>query len=716
MLRFPDIVDQVLSYHPNADTETVERAYIFSAQVHDGQVRLSGEPYLSHPLEVANILANMKMDVATIAAGLLHDTVEDTKTTLEEIKSLFGDEIANLVDGVTKISLMSFASKHERQAENIRKMILAMANDIRVILIKLADRLHNMLTLGFQSPEKQRSIAQETLDIYAPLAGRLGMGERKAQLEDLSFFYLEPEAYKKIKEGIAQNSARMDSYIKEVKGIIIKAMEEHGLKCVISGRHKHLYSIHKKMLAQNIYLNQVYDLIAFRLRFETVKECYEALGVVHSLWKPIPGRFKDYIGIPKANMYQSLHTTVVGPYAERMEMQIRTEEMHRVNEQGIAAHWRYKDGRGMTEADGQRFAWLRQLLEWQQEVKDPQEFLDSVRVDLFPEEVYVFTPKGEVKQFPRGATPIDFAYAIHSEVGQHVIGAKVHGRMVPLKYELKNGDMVEVLTSLNQTPSKDWLKIIKTTKARNRIRNWIKSQERQKSVALGKEICEKEFRSHNLSLSKLLKTDELLSLAKELSYVTVEDLLAAVGYGKITARQLVGRLVPKEEPAAKSNVVGLLFDKMVRKITKKGKDAVTVKGVDNMLIRHGNCCRPLPGEDIVGFITRGRGVTIHKKGCSSLSYVERDRLIEVTWDLDKGEMFPVQLQVMAQRDKSLLTIIGAALGNSEANVREADMHATDDNKVMIKLFIEVLDLKHLENVFNELKKNKKIISVKRVVE
>src|SRR5512135_2191998 len=546
MLRFNDILERLALYNPNADTDLLRKAYVFSAKVHLGQVRLSGEPYLNHPLEVAGILTQLRLDVASVATGLLHDTVEDTLTTLKEIQDNFGEEIAQLVNGLTKISQISLRSSEEHQAENFRKMILAMVKDIRVILIKLADRLHNMRTLKYHSLEKQVEIAQETLDIYAPLANRLGIDWIKSELEDLAFQYLYPEVYNEIRQKIARKEKERARYVDEVKRTLMKKLYENFIEGEVTGRLKQIYSIYLKMKEQNIDFDQVYDITAFRVIVNSIKECYDVLGILHSLWKPIPGKFKDYIGLPKENLYQSLHTTVIGPYGERIEIQIRTHEMHRIAEEGIAAHWKYKEGKVVEEADDKRFTWLRQLVEWQRDLKDDAEFIESVKVDLFPHEVYIFTPKGAVKQFPIGATPVDFAYSIHSDVGNHCVGARVNGRLVPLRYEFQSGDTVEITTSPNQKPSKDWLKFVKTSRAKTKIRQWFKTEEREKSIALGKEILDKELRKYDLQQAKLIKSGELAKAAAEFSFQGVDDLIAAVGYGKVTANQVIGKIVPQE--------------------------------------------------------------------------------------------------------------------------------------------------------------------------
>ena len=589
MIRLNDILDKVSAYNPSADLELIRKAYVFSAKVHQGQIRLSGEPYLIHPMEVTAILADLKLDVPSVVTGLLHDTVEDTLTTHEEIESIFGAEVANLVDGVTKIGKINFRTKEESQAENFRKMLLAMSDDIRVILIKLADRLHNMRTLQHQPETKQRSIAKETLDIYAPIANRLGISWVKSELEDLSFRYLEQQIYYDLASKVAKKKQERESDAEKVQEIILSKLKEHDIKGDVSGRSKHLYSIFRKMESRNVDIDQIYDLIAIRVLVEDIRACYEVLGIIHSTWKPVPGRFKDYIAMPKGNMYQSLHTTVIGPFAERMEVQIRTMEMHRVAEAGIAAHWKYKEGKGYDEKEVKRFAWLRQLLEWQQELQDSREFMDTVKVELFPEEVYVFTPKGDVKSFPRGATPIDFAYGVHTDVGHRCVGAKVNGKLVPLKYELNNGDIIEVITSPHHTPSKDWLKIVKSSRARNKIRAWIKTEERNRSISLGREIVEKEFRRYSLNYGKLLKSGEIKRVAAEFGFVGDEDLMASVGYGKLSCNQLLGKLLPPEKLEERQERKESRVSKIMEKLTKKSSSAIQISGVEDVLVRFGKC-------------------------------------------------------------------------------------------------------------------------------
>ena len=711
MIRLNDIVDQVLSYHPEADVSLIEKAYVYSAKAHAGQVRLSGEPYLMHPLGVADILAKMKLDVFSISSGLLHDTLEDTDTNLEDLGRLFGTEVSQIVDGVTKIGRFEFSSHEERQAENMRKMILAMADDIRVVLIKLADRLHNMRTLAFHAVGKQRLIARETMDIYAPLAGRLGIDWIKTELEDLAFSYLDKDVYEEIVSGLKRNEEERERYIKEVKEVIEEKLAELGLKGKVSGRPKHIYSIYKKMIVQNLDLEHIYDIIAFRIILNSIRECYEALGVIHSSWKPIPGRFKDYIGMPKANMYQSLHTTVIGPYGERVEIQIRTEEMHRIANEGIAAHWVYKEGKSIPENDSKRFTWLRQLLEWQQDLKDPREFLETVRVDLFPDDVYVFTPNGDVKAFPRGSTPIDFAYSVHTEVGHQCTGAKVNGKLVPLKYELRNGDIVEIITSSKHMPSKDWLKIVKTSRARARIRHWIKTEERERSITLGREICEREFRKHGLNFNDYLNSDEFLQVAKSFSLQGVEDLLASIGYGKISALQAIGKLTSLIEPEEKPDE--LLIERPERKERPSHRGGVLVKGVDDILVRFAKCCNPLPGEQIAGFITRGRGVSVHRADCPSLLSSGFERRIEVDWDRDAEEVHPVGLAVICANVKGMLAAISGTLSNHDINILQANVRTRVDNRAECKFVVEVRDTDHLLGAMAAVRKIKNVIDVQR---
>lgn len=713
MIRLNDITSEILSYHPTADIGLIEKAYVYSAKVHKGQVRLSGEPYLSHPLEVAGILTNMKMDEVSVASGLLHDTVEDTLAELTDIEYLFGKEVATIVDGVTKISKIHFLSKEEQQAENIRKMILAMATDIRVLLVKLADRLHNMQTLGFQPYEKQELIAKETLDIYAPLAGRMGIYWLKSTLEDLSLFYLEPKIYADIRLGVAQRQEGQGKFIREIKETLSKRLSEGSIQATIKGRNKHFYSIYQKMMEQDLNIDQVYDILAFRIIVNSVKDCYEVLGLIHSMWKPVSGRFKDYISLPKTNMYQSLHTTVITPLGERMEIQIRTWDMDRISEEGVAAHWRYKEGDGSGKEMDRQYAWMRQLLEWQKSLTDPKEFLETVRLDLFSSEVYVFTPKGDVKELPKGATPVDFAYSIHSEVGNKCTGAKVNERIVPLSYRLRNGDIVQIITSKNRKPSKDWLYFVKTSTARTRIRQWIKKEERKDSLTIGRNILEKELKKVNLNLSRLLNSEQLLDVAHRFSIKTIDDLLASVGYGKISAKQILNRLVPHLE--IKEDKLEGLVQKIVHRIKRKKEDTgIKVKGMGDMLIRFGKCCQPLPGEQVIGFITRGRGVTIHVKDCRYIRAVDPDRLVEVEWKRSEDVNYLARFKVTSLDKKGILANISAILTQNEANIVDAEIHTTIDKKGISTFTIEVSDYNQFKDIITKIKKIKEVLRVERI--
>jgi len=712
MIRLNDITSELVSYNPNANITMVEKAYVYSAKVHQGQVRLSGLPYLSHPLEVAYLLTRMKMDVISVVAGLLHDTIEDTNVELSEIEQLFGKETANIVDGATKISKIHFNNTEELQAENIRKMILAMTTDIRVIMVKLADRLHNMRTLGFHNTEKQTAIARETLDIYAPLAGRPGIYWMKSSLEDLCLFYLEPEIYNKINTGIAERRGAREKFTKEVIDLLTKKMKDQNIEAVIKGRQKHFYSIYCKMRDQNLNVDQVYDVVAFRVILNTLKECYEVLGIIHSMWKPVLGRFKDYISIPKANMYQSIHTSVIGPYAQRMEVQIRTWDMDKVAEDGIAAHWKYKEGlRG--ETDQKQFRWLKQLLEWQKNLQDPKEFMEMVQMDLFPDEVYIFTPKGEVREFPKGATPVDFAYSIHSEIGGKCIGAKVNGRMVPLRYLLRNGDMVEIITSNRQHPRKDWLDFVKTPRAKSKIRQWITNQERGESIDLGRNILEKAFEQSHITLTNITKNEQISSIAKDFSLLSAEDLLAHVGYGKISANQVIGRLKPilgieEDKPSG-------IVSKMVSRLTrKKSTRSIKVKGLDDMLVRFANCCHPLPGEPVIGFITRGRGVTIHKDKCRYILDVDKERLVEILWEPTKEDVYLAKLKITSVDKKGILADITSIMAQKDANIIHAEVTTTTDKKGVSFFTIEVENYKQLEDIMGSIKKIKEVLIVERI--
>lgn len=707
------IADKVRSYSPDADIHLIERAYEFASKAHQGQFRDSGEEYIQHPLAVARILADLELDVTTIAAGLLHDTIEDTKVTLEEVNATFGPEIAGLVDGVTKLSRLNFKTKQEQQVENLRKMFVAMARDIRVILIKLADRLHNMRTLKHLPPERQRKISNETMEIYAPLAHRLGMWTIKWELEDLAFRYLEPEEYYKLVELVSAKRREREGYIQRVQAELAARLAEYGIKAEVAGRPKHLWSIYRKMKDQEKAFSEIYDLLAIRVIVQTVKECYEVLGIVHTLWKPIHGRFKDYIAMPKSNMYQSLHTTVIGPNGEPLEIQIRTEEMHRTAEYGIAAHWRYKEGTTSTSDFEEKIAWLRQILEWQKDLRDVDEFMETLKIDLFADEVYVFTPKGDVKSLVAGATPVDFAYAVHTDIGTHCVGAKVNGRIVPLDWKLKNGDIVEILTSKAGTPSRDWLKFVKTSKAKSKIRAWFREAQRAESIAKGKEALEKEIRKFGEDPAEYLRYEERLTeLAKRFGMVSAEDLLAAIGYGKVSLNQVVTKLLPEKaaETAQPARIPKLTEPK------KHSGKGVRVKGVDNVLVRFSKCCNPVPGDEIVGYITRGRGVSIHRADCPNVADLAREpeREIRVEWEAEAGSSYPVEIEVEAYDRVALLSNLMNAITDMKTNISAVNARTTKKSKMaIISLVLEINNVQHMDAVMRRIKAVNGVIEVHR---
>jgi GTP diphosphokinase / guanosine-3',5'-bis(diphosphate) 3'-diphosphatase len=713
LIRINDIIDKVTEYHPQADLDIIDRAYIYSARVHEGQVRLSGEPYLSHPLEVAGILADMKLDVFSVAAGLLHDVIEDTHAVPEEIEALFGPEILHIVSGVTKLSSLTFHSSRARQAESLRKMFLAMADDIRVILIKLADRLHNMRTLEFHKPKKRVTIARETLDIYAPISARLGIYWIKNELEESSFKYLQTDEYARIQNLVAMSSGEREKYMETVKNDIMKKMDQSNLKCEVLGRNKNYFSIYNKMVSQNLPFEEIYDIIAFRIVLDSISQCYEALGLIHSMWKPIDHKFKDYIARPKPNMYQSLHTTVVGPHGERIEIQIRTWDMDRVAKSGIAAHWSYKEGRRVDENISKKFAWIQDIVDNQENFRDPGEFLENVRIDLFQDEVYVFTPRGEIKTLPRGATTVDFAYMIHTEVGNQCTGAKVNGQLVPLAHQLATGDIIEITTSNNHHPSKDWLKFVKTVKARSKIRHWIKTQEKERSLTLGREMLDKAFRKERLNFNTLAKSDELAEVAAHFGFKAIDDLIANVGYGKITPLQVVRRIVPKQQ--AEENEESI-FNKLIGRVgrKKKLKTGVLVKGVDDILIKFGKCCQPVPGDPIVGYITRGFGVTVHRINCVNALRMTPERQIEVQWNQEASEIYPVKIRIISQDRVGLLADVVGNISKFGANILNATSE-TRDNKLVDSFFtIGVEDISHLDKILAAVRKVKRVQDVKRV--
>ncbi len=717
MLRLNDIVDRVQAYHPKADVDLIKRAYVYSARAHQGQVRKSGEPYLMHPLEVSALLADMKLDEFAICAGILHDTVEDTDATKEEIAELFGQEVADIVDGVTKLNI-SFNSQYEKQAENFRRMLVAMAKDIRVILVKLADRLHNMRTLEHMKAIKQERIARETLEIYAPLANRLGIYWLKAALEDLCLRYLHPSDYEDIQHQLSDTAKDRSVYMEEVRQTLTRVMEENSIECEVKGRVKHTYSIWRKLKAQNIAFEQVNDIMAFRVIAKDLGTCYQILGLCHATWRPVPGRFKDLIAMPKPNGYQSLHTTVIGPDVHRVEIQIRTKEMDQIAENGIAAHWAYKEGKPRA-ADEDQFAWLRQLMEWQKELKDPTDFLSTVKVDLFSDEVYIFTPKGEVKALRRGSTPIDFAYLIHTEVGHHCVGARVNGRIVPLRHRLKNGDTVEIMTSPTQRPNKDWLNFVKTSKARNRINAYLRKEQRRRAVSMGKDILDREAKRYGRSLQKLIRQGAMAKAVDTSRYQKQEELLAAVGYGKLRPGDVMRRLLPEElitqgpqEENKPKGRLGQLFDAVARR--RKSQSGVTVQGIDDMLVRFAKCCSPVPGDAIVGFVTRGRGITVHAIECDKAHHLDPERRIDVSWDDNVSVPHSVQLRVITDDKPGLLATMSKAFSEARVNILNANCRSRKDSRAINMFQVQVANTEQLRDVMTALEKISGVHYVERI--
>jgi GTP diphosphokinase / guanosine-3',5'-bis(diphosphate) 3'-diphosphatase len=718
MIRFEDLLDRVRTYSPDADLELLRRAYVFSALEHKGQVRHSGEPYLVHPLEVADILAGMKLDAVCVAAGLLHDVVEDTLTTPEKIRERFGEDVAHIVEGVTKIGAIPFSTSEERQVENFRKMLLAMVDDIRVILVKLADRLHNMRTLQHMPEDRRIRIAQETLDIYAPIANRLGMSKIKNELEELSFKYLEPVAYESLKTRVDAKRRAAEDSIDELKARIGAKLADAQVPVVeIDGRIKRLYSIWLKLKKQKIDIDQVYDLIALRIVTPSVKDCYAALGIIHQTWSPVPGRIKDFIAMPRPNGYQSLHTSVVSERGLAFEVQIRTEEMHRRAEEGIAAHWKYKEGRVGAGRDEQYFQWLRQLLEWQQEVRDPQEFLTNLKIDLYPEEVYIFTPRGQVKVLPKGATPVDFAYTIHTDVGHQCVGARVNGRMVPLRTKLKNGDIVEVLTNAGTKPSRDWLNFVGTSRARNKIKHLIQEEEKTRAVELGRKVFEKDARRYDLNATKLLEGDKLAAVAAEFGAQRAEDLLAQIGYGKVSAKQVLDKLVPQEqlkEKPAEHPVLSAV--KRVLSPGSAGADRIKVSGADELMVFRARCCNPIRGEKIVGYITRGKGVSVHSANCPNVVNLQFDpeRRIDVEWDKGSDQApYTVRLTMAVEDRKGMLAALSARVAEINTNITNLEATTSDSAHATIGMTVEIKDMKHLEKVIKSLRGVQGVLDVER---
>jgi GTP diphosphokinase / guanosine-3',5'-bis(diphosphate) 3'-diphosphatase len=715
MLRFNDVADKVLETHPDADLDLLQRAYVFAAKVHEGQQRLSGEPYLVHPLEVAGILAEMRLDPAAVVAGLLHDTLEDTLTTAGEIRRLFGEEVSFLVEGLTKIAKIEFSSARERQAESFRKMLVAMSKDIRILLIKLADRLHNMRTLQFMSDDSSKRVAQETMDIYAPLASRLGIDWMRRELVDLAFRVLRPQLVIELEKQLDLRRQERAQYVLEVRSVLGAKLAEAGIQADVTGREKELASIHLKMEAQGVGLDQIHDVIAFRIILDAPPESvYTALGIVHATWRPVPGRFKDYVALPKPNGYQSLHTTVIGPAGERMEIQIRTREMHKNAELGIAAHWRYKERKSGArgDADEQKFDWLRQLLDRQQELSDPHEFLDAVKVDLFPDEVFVFTPRGDVINLPRGSTPLDFAYAIHSEVGSHCAGARVNGRIVPLRHALVDGDTVEILTSEAQFPRKDWLDFVVSGKARAKIRHAVKAAEQARSRELGRDILEKELRRAGLSLARLLESGAIEALAQKECSGAPDDLFSAVGYGKLAPGPLVAKLrgdAPPEpvKPAPRRRFFG-------RTRPAAPASGIHVDGVPDVLVRFANCCNPLPGDEVIGFVTRGRGVTVHQKDCQHAFSLDPDRRIPVQWEAKSAQARLVRVRAVSVDQPGVLAKITKSISTLGVNIGAARVRTRTDATAEHEFDLWVNDLRALQAVMKEIERVRGVLSVERM--
>ncbi len=717
--KFRELIRTMRANRPNDDLEIIRKAYEYSQKYHAGQTRASGQPYLVHPLEVALVLAEMKMDPVAIAAGLLHDSVEDTSVTIVDIRKEFGEQVAHIVEGVTKISAIDFATREEQQAENLRKMMLAMVDDIRVVLIKLADRLHNMRTLEHLPPERQQKIARETLDIYAPIAHRLGMGKIRGELEDLGFKYFDPIGYQQVHDAVEVRRKAGEAFLGRVEQQLRDKLKEAGITAKVESRIKRMYSIHKKLLRQHIAVEQVYDLYAMRVITQSVQDCYAVLGIIHNLWRPVPGRIKDFIAMPRPNLYQSLHTSVIAEEGQPFEVQIRTEEMHKMAEEGIAAHWKYKDG-PVSAQDEQRLNWLRQVVEWQRDVSDPSEFLSTLKIDLYPEEVYTFTPKGKVVVLPRDASPLDFAYSIHTEVGHSCVGAKVNGRMVPLRFKLHSGDIVEILTQPAHKPSRDWLAIVKSSRARNKIKHWLNLHQRERAIEIGRKLIEKEARKYRIAL-KDIKDENLQKIASDYGIGGPDDLMAGIGYGKYSARQVLGKLAPDtNEPASDGDQEkpgG--FVSVVRRVFggDQNNNAIRVKGHGDLLVYRARCCNPIRGETVVGYVTRGKGVAVHALTCpnvTSLMY-EPERRIEVEWAQDDStpSSYPVKLTVFCDDRFGMLKQITGVIGDSQTNIRNVEAR-TENGQANIDIVLDVADLKHLENVINGMRKIPGVHDVQRL--
>ena len=715
MIRFEDLLEKVRAANPDADTELLRRAYVFSAYEHKGQVRRSGEPYLVHPLEVADLLADMRLDVVAIAAGLLHDIVEDTPNTIEKVRELFGEQVAHVVEGVTKLSGLQFASSEERQAESFRKMLLAMVDDIRVILVKLADRLHNMRTLHHLPEDRRVRIAQETRDIYAPIAHRLGMSKLKNELEELAFRYIEPAAYQALRQQVESRRRATEGLVDELRKQLAAKLDEAQISVVaIDGRIKRLWSIHQKLQRQKVTLDQVYDFLALRVITRSVKDCYAVLGIIHQIWQPVPGRFKDFIAMSRPNGYQSLHTSVVGERGMAFEVQIRTEEMHHIAEEGIAAHWKYKEGRVGAERDEQYFRWLRQLLEWQQEVRDPQEFMQNLRIELYPEEVYIFTPKGEVKSLPRGATPVDFAYFIHTDVGHQCVGARVNGRIVPLRTKLANGDIVSILTQAGHKPSRDWLNFVATSRARNKIKHFIHAEEKTRSIELGRRLFDKEVRRFGVDRARV-SDEALAAIAGEYGAQKADDLLASIGYGKVTARAVLAKLVGQDALKEKAPD-GALVTVVKRVLGAGGEDKIKVRGMDDLMVFRARCCNPIRGEKIVGYITRGKGVSVHSALCPNVVNLlyDPERRIDVEWDKASDTApYTVRLKISVEDRRGILADVSSRISDINTNIRDVEATVDEEQRGSIRMTVEISDVKHLDKVMRSLKSVEGVLAVER---
>lgn len=715
MITVDDIIQQLKNDQPLADETILRRAYDLSELAHRGQKNRNGQEYLQHPLEVMSILARLQVDETTLVVGLLHDVLESEKVSPQQVASEFGEEVLSLIEIGNKISSIPYKKSNQQQVESFRKMFIAMARDLRVLLVYLADRLSDMRTLEFCDEAWQLAYARETLEIYAPLANRLGISWLKSELEDLSLRFLDPEKFAELSSRITAQQEERTHYVSQVRERICKLLEENELSGEVTGRFKHFYSVYKKMERTGVDLDEIYDLTAFRVLVDSVRACYEVLGLIHATWRPITGRFKDYIAMPKANMYQSLHTTVIGPFGERMEVQIRTHEMHRIAEEGVAAHWKYKEG-GTVSASGRdekRFSWLRQLLEWQQDVSTSRELSDSPSINLFPEEVYAFTPNGDVKELPMGSSPVDFAYAIHTDVGNQCVGARINGKLSPLRTKLKNGDIVEVITANNHTPSKDWLSFVKSSKARNKIRQWIKAEQREKSIVIGRELLEKELRKHQYSLKRAQSLKSFDLAVTDLGFKQGDDLFASIGYGKLSPGQIVSHVLPREDikTPAKPGALGKVLGKFSR---RKPTSAIRIDGIDDVMVRFANCCNPLPGEPVTGFITRGRGLAVHTVDCSQVLASDPDRRIDVEWDMQRKTSRPVKIQISCNDQKGMLVGISGAITDADANIVSASVFSRGDKKGTNLFEIDVQNLEHLNRVIREVKKVKGVYRVERL--